>query len=122
MCSKSAFIPHGRERGLGRKTETLLFPDHAALASQPSEVFSIGTEPGVTKELLSETVVEREASGRPCTLGVHFTVSNTPPLAYLLSPALRWKPLAGSGTAFLSSPGYPSNIRSSNFLAHNNER
>lgn len=108
MCSKSAFIPHGSKRGLGRETETLLFPDYAALASQPSEVFPVGAEPGVTRELPSETVVGREALSRPSNFAVHFSLSNAPPLVPLPTPARHWKPLARSGTAFLSSPGHPS--------------
>lgn len=89
----SAFISQGSKRCLGRKIEPGLFLDHAALASQPSEVFSIGAEPDMTRKLPSEMLMGKEASGRPFILGVHFSIWNVPPLAHHTSPALYWKPL-----------------------------
>ena len=50
MCSSSTFLPHGRKGGLGMKVELPLSPDSVAMASQTSEVLSVGTEPDGPRE------------------------------------------------------------------------
>lgn len=105
--SQHSYPLGGREAWEWRLNLSLLFPDHEALASLPSEVFSVGTEPGGPRELPSATLRGREWSGPPL-LSHSVCLTSVSPPACLPSWALFWKPLAWTGAAFLFFPGSPS--------------
>ena len=108
MCSTSGFLPLGRKGGLGMKIEPFFaFSWCAALASWLSEVFSVGANAGGPRELPSETLMGREASGL-LPLWLLLSLTSVSSLAHVPSLALHWKPLARRGAAFLFFPGYPS--------------